>query len=297
MSAGEGRAPARLGVVVPPTGPWAEQRRWYAWAEEVGYDTVYTYDHLTHPTAPGQWLSHGIATVTAAAAVTERIEVGTLVASATLHTPVELARAAITVQDVAGGRFVLGLGAGSPLCAEADRGERPTPGQMATRYADLVEGYRAVLSGDTTWTGRETSFAGLETLPRPEGLADPFLLLAGHGPRALRLVVEHGDGWNTYGGPGSTSLEDQDFWALLEQQSARVTELLASAGRAPASLRRSLLLGFGTVRPTTSVGEYVAAAERAAHLGFDELVVYGPASTAGMGSDPGVHEQALSRLR
>ncbi len=97
--------------------------------------------------------------------------------------------------------------------------------------------------------------------------------------------------------PGLHLARGRDFWALLEQQAARVTDLLASSGRAPASLRRSLLLGFGTVRPTTSVGEYVAAAERAADLGFDELVVYGPASTAGMGSDPAVHEQALSRLR
>ncbi|GAB3666207.1 LLM class flavin-dependent oxidoreductase [Nocardioides korecus] len=287
----------RLGVVIPPTGPWSEQRGWYRWAEDVGYDAAYTYDHLTHPTAPGQWLSHGVATLTAAAAATERIEVGTLVASATLHTPVELARAAMTVQDVADGRLVLGLGAGSPLCAEADRGERPTPREMADRFADLVAGYRAVLAGETAWQGEHTSFAGLETLPRPAGAADPFLLLAGHGPRALRLVVEHGDGWNTYGGPGSTTFEDEEFWALLGEQSSRVDALLSEAGRAPGSLRRSLLLGFGRVQPATSPSAYVAAAERAGDLGFDELVVYGPGSTAGMGSAPAVHEQALARLR
>ncbi|MCW2820074.1 MAG: class flavin-dependent oxidoreductase [Marmoricola sp.] len=288
---------ARLSVVIPPTGPWREQREWYRWAEDVGYDAAYTYDHLTHPTAPGQWLSHGVATLTAAAAATERIEVGTLVASATLHTPVELARAAMTVQDVAGGRLVLGLGAGSPMCAEADRGERPTPRQMAGRFADLVVGYRAVLAGETSWQGAHTSFSGLETLPRPAGVPDPFLLLAGHGPRALRLVVEHGDGWNTYGGPGSTTLEAEDFWRLLTEQSGRVDGLLASSGRDPGSLRRSLLLGFGRVQPATSASAYVAAAERAGDLGFDELVVYGPGSTAGTGSEPAVHEQALARLR
>ena len=133
--------------------------------------------------------------------------------------------------------------------------------------------------------------------PRPDGVADPFLLLAGHGPKALRLVVEAGDGWNTYGGPGSTQLEAADFWALLGEQSARIDSLCEGTGRDPGTLRRSLLLGFGQVRPATSVASYAESAERAAELGFDELVVYGPESPAGMGSDPTVHEQALERIR
>jgi hypothetical protein len=57
------------------------------------------------------------------------------------------------------------------------------------------------------------------------------------------------------------------------------------------------MLGFGRVRPADSVDEYLAAAERAKRLGFTELVVHSPASPAGMDSDPGVQERALSRLR
>jgi len=62
-------------------------------------------------------------------------------------------------------------------------------------------------------------------------------------------------------------------------------------------VRRSLLLGFGRVRPTSDVDAFLAAAEQAASLGVDELVVYSPDSPAGMGSDSRVHEQALARLR
>src|SRR3954471_12754075 len=145
--------PMRLGVVFVQTRPWRELAQEFAWAEDVGYDVAYVYDHLTHPTAAGGWLADGFATLTAAASVTERLELGTLVASATLHSPVALARLAATVDDVSGGRLVLGLGAGSPLCAQADRDEVPTPGEMSRRLADVLAGLGAVFGGATEWTG------------------------------------------------------------------------------------------------------------------------------------------------
>ena len=82
----------RLGVVFPQTRPWRELSRDFAWAEEVGYDVAYVYDHLTHPTAAGGWLAEGFTTLAAAAGVTTTIELGTLVASATLHSPVSRRR-------------------------------------------------------------------------------------------------------------------------------------------------------------------------------------------------------------
>ena len=94
----------RLGVVMPQTRPWREQAGDFAWAEETGYDVAYVYDHLTHPTAAGGWLADGYAVLAAAAATTTRIELGTLVASATLHSPVALARLAATLDDISGGR-------------------------------------------------------------------------------------------------------------------------------------------------------------------------------------------------
>lgn len=287
----------RISLVIPPVGPWRAQERWYRWAEDVGYDVVYTYDHLTHATAEGQWLSEAFTTLTAAAAVTERVRLGTLVASAVFRTPVTLARVAMTVQDVSGGRLVLGLGMGAPTCAMADHGHQDPVREMSARFADVVRGYGAVLDGATEWQGETLSFAGLGTTAMPEGVTRPELLLAAHGPRALALAAAHADTWNTYGGPGSTALDPEDYWSLLAEQAAGFADACATAGREPGAVRRSLLLGFGKVRPTTSAGEFVAAAERAEHLGFGELVVYAPDSPAGMGSDPAVHERALSRLR
>src|SRR3954454_12403852 len=104
----------RLCVVMPQTRPWREVAAEFTWAEELGYDVAYGYDHLTHPTAAGGWLADGFTTLAAAAGATERIELGPLVASGTLHSPVALARLAATVQDISDGRLVLGLGAGAP---------------------------------------------------------------------------------------------------------------------------------------------------------------------------------------
>ncbi len=287
----------RLGVVVQVTRPWAELAQEFRWAEDVGYDVAYVYDHLTHPTARGGWLAEAFSTLAAAAGVTGQMELGTLVASATLHSPVSLERRAATVQDVSGGRLVLGLGAGSPRCTAADRGVTTTPREMYERLEDVVVGMREVWDGATEWQGRTRSFSGLETTPFPAGGRPPFLLLAAHGRRSMRLAARHGDGWNTYGGPDSVALPEAAYWRLLTDQVQRVRELCEEQGRDVARFRRSLLLGYGQVQPTASSAAYLDAVARAEALGFDELVVYAPGTPGQyLGSDPAVHEEALGSL-
>jgi alkanesulfonate monooxygenase SsuD/methylene tetrahydromethanopterin reductase-like flavin-dependent oxidoreductase (luciferase family) len=287
----------RLGVVIPQMRPWRALAVEFAWAEATGYDVAYVYDHLTHPTAAGGWLADGFSTLVAAASVTTRLELGTLVASAALHSPVALARLAATADDVSGGRLVLGLGAGSPRCALVDRDETLTPRQLSRHLADVVAGLRAVWDGATTWQGETRGFSGIETLPLPPGSTPPFLMLAAHGPLALALTARYADGWNTYGGPGATTLAPEEYWSVLAAQAAGLVEACEAVGRDPAEVRKSLLLGYGTVRPTGSVAAYLDAAERAAALGFDELVVYGPGGEGDpFASDPEVHAEALRRL-
>jgi len=288
---------SRISVVIPPMGPWHAEAEWYRWAEAVGYDVAYTYDHLTHRTAEDMWLGEAFTTLAAAAACTERMRLGTLVASAVFRRPVALSRIAMTVQDISGGRLVLGIGLGAPDCERADRGAPSALGPMADRFTDVVHGYLAASGGATDWQGATMSFSGLQSTPAPEGVVPPELLIAAHGPRALALAVAVADTWNTYGGPGSTQLDDDEYWDLLAAQAAGFSAACAKADRDPAGVRRSVLLGFGRVRPTSSVSAFLDAAARAEALGFDEMVVYAPPSSAGLGSDPAIHEQALARLR
>lgn len=286
----------RLGVVIVQTRPWAQLAQDFRWAEDVGYDAAYVYDHLTHPSAAGGWLADGFTTLAAAATTTERIELGTMVASAMLHSPVSLARRAATVQDVSRGRLVLGVGAGSPREPLADTGAPLTTREMAVRFGDLIAGLDAVWHGETEWEGAARSFSGLETVPLPEGSRRPFLLLAAHGPKALALTAQYADGWNTYGGWGASQLAPEDFWAEIAEQVQRLDDTCDRAGRLPGTLRRTLLLGYGAVRPTESVGAYQDALGRAGELGFDELVVYGPFGLPGerFTSDAQVHADVLA---
>ncbi len=223
---------SRISVVIPPIGPWQAQAEWYRWAEAVGYDVAYTYDHLTHRTATAdQWLGEAFTTLTAAAACTERIRLGTLVASAVFRRPVALARVAMTVQDISGGRLILGIGLGAPDCERADRGAASELGVMADRFADVVHGYLAATGGATEWQGETMSFSGLQSAPTPEGVVPPELLIAAHGPRTLALAAAVADTWNTYGGPTSTQLDDEEFWNLLAAQAAQFSAQCAKAGR------------------------------------------------------------------
>jgi alkanesulfonate monooxygenase SsuD/methylene tetrahydromethanopterin reductase-like flavin-dependent oxidoreductase (luciferase family) len=266
----------RLGAIVLQSEPWARLEAEVRGVEEVGYDVLYVADHLTHPTMVGAWIADPWVTLAAAAAVTDRVDLGTLVASSAFRTPVVLARAAASVHDVSGGRLVLGLGAGTAACATADRAATPTPGDMTGRFADMVDGLAAVWAGEREWSGRGLAFADVDTLPVPPGRERPFLLLAAHGPRAIELVGRHADGWSTYGGPASVALPEQEYWALLRAQSTAVDEACRRHDRDPATLRRSLLLGYGTVRPVADAATYRRSIERAEEEGFDELVVYWP---------------------
>ncbi|RHW25305.1 LLM class flavin-dependent oxidoreductase [Nocardioides immobilis] len=288
----------RLGAMVLQTRPWQQLSAGFRDIEQVGYDVAYVADHLTHASMPGQWLGDGFTTLAAAAVITSRLELGTLVASSAYRTPVTLARAAATVADISGGRLVLGLGAGSAACAAADRAAHPSLREMTQRFGELVEGLREVWRGAADWRGEALAFAGVETLPLPPGTAPPHLLLAAHGPRGLDLVARSGDGWSCFGGPGVADLSTPDFWTRVSDQSAALTAACECRQRDPASLRRSLLLGFGKLRPAESVDQFLDAVARADEAGFDEVVVYWPDGEPGdrFWSDPEVHAEALSRL-
>jgi hypothetical protein len=93
-------------------------------------------------------------------------------------------------------------------------------------------------------------------------------------------------------------LAPDEFWRLLATQYAELTRQCEARQRDPASVRRSVLLGYGTVQPLADVASYVAAVERAEADGFDEVVVYWPDGERGdrFWSDPDVHAEALTCL-
>ena len=269
----------RIGAVVMQNDPWSELRATWREIEAAGVDVGWAWDHLTHPTAAGGWLADGWTLLAAAAEATTTIELGPLVASAAIRNPVSLARAAATLHDVSGGRCVLGLGAGNPRDALADRGEVMAAGALSARFAEVVHGLRAVWSGASSYDGSLLSYSGLETTPLPAGLATPPpLVLAAHGPRGLELAARAADGWNTFGGMGIAGQGAEALWSLVREQQSAVTAACERIGRDPAALTRSVLVGFGAFDPLASEQALLDTVGRAREEGFDEVDVYWPST-------------------
>src|SRR5712692_4007145 len=101
----------RLGVVILPELPWSRAATLWRRAEELGFDHAWTYDHLAWRSLRDDPWFGAIPTLTAAAVATGRIRLGTLVASPTFRHPVPFAKELITINDICGGRFTLGIGA------------------------------------------------------------------------------------------------------------------------------------------------------------------------------------------
>ena len=226
----------RVGVQLPEVErevPWPEYISMARTAEEVGFDSIWLGDHLLYRaegTRPerGPWEAWTL--LAALAAVTERVRLGPLVASASFHPPGLIAKMAATLAEVSGGRFVLGLGAG---WNEAEYRAFGLPyDHRVSRFEEAFEIVRRLLGGErVTHAGQFWHVDDAVLLPRP-GRAVP-LMVGSNGERMLGITLPHVDWWNTwYTHYGNTP----EGFARLNWQ---VTEAAERAGRAPNELERS----------------------------------------------------------
>ncbi|MEU6034672.1 TIGR03621 family F420-dependent LLM class oxidoreductase [Actinomadura sp. NPDC047616] len=190
MSTGE-RRPFRFGVVVESARSADELTAVARRAERLGYATVTLRDHfLTEPF--GDQFAPMVA-LTAAACATSTLRVGTLVLANDHRHPVLLAKEAATLDQVSGGRFELGVGAGW-LREEYDRAGIPfdPPGVRVERLEESLRILRGLLGGEkVSMTGRHYSVRDLEVFPRPA--SRPPLLVGAGSRRMLGLAGRYAD--------------------------------------------------------------------------------------------------------
>ncbi|WP_344628857.1 LLM class flavin-dependent oxidoreductase [Streptomyces glaucosporus] len=289
----------RLSTVILPVLRWAEggRERWRR-AEELGFHTAYTYDHLSwrEPFRDGPWFG-ALPTLTAAATATGRIRLGTLVTSPNFRHPVNLAKELITLDDVSGGRITLGIGAGgSGYDATVLRapGERPwTPRERADHFGEFLPLLDRLLTEDAvTHHGERYSAHEARNIPgcvqRPR---IPFAVAAA-GPRGMRLAARYGQAWVTTGDPraagGGTAEEAR---TAIRGQIRRLEEICAEEGRDPAGLPRVLLTGFTPDRPLASLDAFVDFAGTYRELGIDEIVLHWPVDGTMFEADREVFER------
>lgn len=284
--------------MVLPQGPWSRQAEWWREVEQLGFDHAWTYDHLTWDPTAGQAWGATVSVLAAAALVTSRIRLGTWVASPNYRHPVPFARELAGLDDLSQGRFVLAVGAGG---AGADArvlgGPELTAGQRAGRFEEFVELLDLVLTRPrTSWQGEYyQAVDALTTTPCVQRPRVPFVIAA-NGPRTLRLVARHGAGWATTGPrvrdrvAGATPAEraelERTWWQGVARLSEQLDEVLAEAGRDPATVDRMLSLDAGPVFSLISIEQFRDAAGRAAELGFTDLVVHRPRPGAGVYDGP-----------
>ncbi|MFD5200014.1 LLM class flavin-dependent oxidoreductase [Streptomyces sp. NPDC058375] len=286
----------RLSTVILPIHRWAEGQKNWQRAEELGFHTAYTYDHLSWRTfRDGPWFG-ALPTLTAAATVTERLRLGTLVTSPNFRHPVTLAKELISLDDISGGRVTLGIGAGgSGFDATALGQEAWTPRERADRFAEFVPLLDRLLTEDAV-TERGTHYTALEARNIPGCVQRPRLpfAVAATGPRGLRLAARHGQAWVTTGDPklyeNGTPEESR---AALRSQNEKLTAACAETGRDAGELDRILLTGFTPDRtaPLESVDAFVDFAGRHGELGFTEIVVHAPIPDSVFDVDPEVFER------
>jgi alkanesulfonate monooxygenase SsuD/methylene tetrahydromethanopterin reductase-like flavin-dependent oxidoreductase (luciferase family) len=272
-----------LGVVILPEHPWPRARELWQRAEALGFDHAWTYDHLSWRSLRDDPWHAATPTLAAAAAVTERIRLGTLVASPNFRHPVPTARELITLDDLSQGRFTFGIGAGGVGWDATTMGQEPwSPRERADRFEEFVVLSDLLLRQPvTTWKGEH--YAAHEARNAPgciQGPRLPFVIAAG-GPRGMRITVEHGQGWVTVGerdrDGGAAPIEESV--ATVASQMATVDEACVKGGRDPKTLDRYVLTGLNLDSGLGSLDEFDDLVGRYEAIGITDLVVHWPRPT------------------
>ena len=269
--------PFRVGIQLPEVERevrWPEYLAMARAAEEVGFDSIWLGDHLLYRDPDrGPW---EVWTMLAAlAASTSRVRLGPLVACLAFHPPAVLAKMAATVDEVSGGRLVLGVGAG--WNEDEFRAFGLPFDHRVSRFEGAFEIVRRLLAGEHVMLqGRFHQVADAVVLPPPR--RRPPLVVGSKGPRMLEITLPHVDGWNAwYTWFGNTAEGFATLNAELDAAAGR-------AGRAPGEVDRSVCVFVALDRSSTeraidappvegSASRIAASLREFADAGADEVIV------------------------
>jgi F420-dependent oxidoreductase-like protein len=258
--------------------PWTDIFETARHAEETGWDGVWIADHFMPNAGPGRntdqpTLEAG-SLVAALGAAVPRVRIGTLVYGNTYRHPAVLANMAATVDQITGGRFTLGVGAGWQLNEHEQYGiELPPVKQRLDRFVEALQVLHGLLRQPKTTLDGEY-YQLTDAICEPKPVQDPLPVMIGGGgeKRMLGVVAEYADLWNTWGRPD-----------LIAHKSAVLDRFCAERGRDPTSIARTAqaltvvdgplpeglpvpVIGGSPERLAGTFAEYRAA-------GLDELII------------------------
>ncbi|MDL2082021.1 LLM class flavin-dependent oxidoreductase [Streptomyces sp. GXMU-J15] len=266
-----------------PSEHWKSARHAWRLADEMGFDHAWTYDHVAWRERMGSTWYAAMPTLAAAAGITERIQLGTLVSSPNFRHPVPFAKEVVTLDDLSDGRFILGLGAGSGGADAQVMGNDPwSATERSARFQEFVELTDKLLRTETTdHAGRY--YGAMEACIDPDGRtrARVPIAVAATGPRGMRTAARHADIWVTNGhSPKPGVIAPRASPDLVREQISRLSRICADENRDPCTLRK--LVHLGQERSILeSAAEFVKVATRYRDAGVTDLVVPFPDETSG----------------
>lgn len=271
-----------VGVVLPlaeSDGPgrmpgWTDVLAFARHAEAAGLDSVWVFDHFygNAPGGPVEGMLEPWTILSALAASTRRVELGQVVMCTAYRNPGLLAKMATTADAVSEGRLVLGLGAGWHD-QEYEAFGYPVDHRFS-RFEEALAVVEPLLRGESvTLEGRFVHVRDAVLVPAPDRRIP--IMIAGRGPRMLRLTARHADAWNTawFGAP-----DDR-----LRERLADLERALEAEGRDPSTLRRTI--GLEVLDPDTrapdgepvpfggTVDELARVLDAHEALGFQDAIV------------------------
>jgi len=295
----------RYGIVILPQFSWPEARRRWQGAEEYGFDHAWTYDHLSWRSLADQPWQATIPTLTAAAVVTERIRLGTFVASPNFRHPVPFAKEIATVDDISGGRLLLGVGSGGTGFDAFVLGQPEyTPRQRHDRFAEFVTDLDTLLrheptgpdgspAGGISFTGDWFTAVHARMVGRPAQTPRVPFVIAANGPKGLKLVAEQAAGWVTTGADGVVG---EDWWRAVAGLVTRLDDTLDAAGRDRHTVDRYLSPDSGGGYSLESIGAFDDAVGRATELGFTDVISHWPRPDGIYAGAEAVLDEVATRL-
>lgn len=295
---------AKLGVFLP-TRDWASVAQAARWADEQGFHSVSLNDHFVSQdggaTAPQL---ECLSVMTGVAAITSRVRLVPTVIAASYRTPAMLAKATATIDQISGGRFTLGIGAGWNVAEYTAHGYPfPDADERLDQLEETIEVVKAMWGeGATDDTapashhGRHFQLDGASTLPRPIQQPRPPIMIGGSSNHLLAIAARHADIVNLIPptAHGKDFIKDAEATvrfdrAKLRQRVGKLHSLAEAAGRDPAAIEIS---GFALANLSHDP-DHPTFERLARRLGFSDLASAQSSPVALIGTP----EQALDELR
>ncbi len=276
-----GMTSLRVGLKLSQNATIDQLRAFWRLADDAGADSCWVMDHFaTLGDRDDGPIFETWTMLASMAEVTTRTRIGCAVVGNTYRHPGVLAKMAVTVDHLSGGRLDFGIGAGWAENEHTMLGLRfGTRGERADRLEESLQVIRSLWTQPrTTFTGEHYRLQDAVAEPKPVQRPHPPIWVGGSGPkRTLRIAAEHADVWNAAGG------SPQEVAA----SSAILDEHCAAVGRDPGEIRRSVQLGVGA----ETVDEVLDTAGSYVEVGVTDLILIV------RGEDPvAVGEQVASRV-